>query len=204
MGALFQDLRFALRGFIRAPAFTSIAVLTLAIGIGASSAIFSVVDGVVLRPLPFPDSGDLVFVQQITANREANAATYPDFAEWREQNRVFSGVVGFHGDTFVFVRGGAPAERLVGAAVTADFFDVLGVHPRVGRSFATGEDVDGKNHVAIISHDAWKKRLGGDPNAVGATISLDDTPYTVVGILPPDFRFLEGNQANEVFVPTPR
>src|SRR5262249_61329991 len=85
-----------------------------------------------------------------------------------------------------------------------EFVDVLGVHPRVGRSFATGEDVDGKNHVAILSHDAWKKRLGGDPAAVGTTITLDDTPYTVVGVLPPDFRFLEGNQANEVFVPTPR
>src|SRR5687768_6662124 len=151
---LLQDIKFALRSFARAPSFTVIAVLTLAIGIGANSAIFSVVDGVVLRGLPYPDADRLVLVEQLRPDKRPTGISWPDFSDWRKENELFSDVAGWHGDSLVLTRAGEPPARLDGLAVTANFLTALGAQPVLGRGFASGEDSEGANRVAVITHTA--------------------------------------------------
>jgi putative ABC transport system permease protein len=202
---LLHDLKLAVRGFARTPAFTVIAVLTLAIGIGANSAIFSVVDGVVLRALPYPRSDELVLLEQLRPDKQPSGGiSWPDFVDWRKETEVFAEVAGWHGDSVVLTRAGEPPTRLDGLAVTANFFTALGVRPALGRGFAPGEDVAGKNHVAVITHAAWQKRFGGDPQVVGRTVSFDDTPYTIVGVTGRDFKFVVEAGDIDVFTAKPR
>ncbi len=203
---MFQDLRFAFRSFRRTPAFTAIAVITLALGIGANAAIFSVVDSVVLRPLPYPDGERLVTIEKVRQDTPATQrgnTSFLDFEDYRKQTEIFSHVSGYHGDVLVLGGFGA-AQRLEAQVVSASFFDTLGVGPRVGRGFAPGEDTDGKNHVVVLTHSGWKKRFGGEEDLVGRTVTLDDTPHTVVGIMPEDFRFVVDDTPVDLFVPIPR
>jgi putative ABC transport system permease protein len=189
MGTLLQDMRYGIRMLMKNPGFTIIAVLTLALGIGANTAIFSVVNAELLRPLPFRDSGRLVSVA--TANSRmhtSNGSTsYPDFVDWRSQNQVFEKMAAYTGATFTLTGQEHPAH-LEGASVSAETFDLLGVSPELGRTFLPGED-EANHHVVIISDHLWKQLFKGDPGIIGRTITLENEGYTVVGVMPANFQY---------------
>jgi putative ABC transport system permease protein len=189
MGTLMQDMRYAVRMLSKNPGFALIAVLTLALGIGANTAIFSVVNAELIRPLPFPDSGRIVSVT--TGNSRTHSwngsTSYPDFVDWRSQNQVFDKMAAYTEATFTLTGQANPAH-LEGASVSSDTFDLLGVSPELGRTFQQGED-EPNHHVAIISHKLWKDEFGGDRSILGRIITIDNTGYTVVGVMPPGFQF---------------
>src|ERR1700684_2763510 len=199
MGTLMQDMRYGIRMLSKNPGFAIIAVLTLALGIGANTAIFSVVNAELLRPLPFRDSSRLVSVA--TANsrmHSSNASTsYPDFMDWRSQNQVFEKMAAYTGATFTLTGQVNPAH-LEGASVSADTFDLLGVSPELGRTFQPGED-EPNHHVVVISDRLWKQQFGGDPGIVGRTITLDNSGYTVVGVMPANFRYPLQREPEEIW-----
>jgi putative ABC transport system permease protein len=189
MGALLQDVRYGVRMLIKNPGFTAIAVLTLALGIGANTAIFSVVNAELLRPLPFRDSERLVSVATANSRMHSSngSASYPDFMDWRSQNQVFEKMAVYTTATFTLT-GQENAAHLEGASVSAEMFDLLGVSPELGRTFQPGED--GPNHhVIIISHHLWKQQFGGDPGIIGRVITLDNSGFTIVGVMPATFRY---------------
>jgi putative ABC transport system permease protein len=185
---LFQDLRYGLRMLARNPLFTAVAVLTLALGIGATTAIFTVVNAVLLRPLPYPHPEELVYVQKnlpppyginpFAGNRE--------FVAWRNQSRTLSPVAAYMYSWFNLTGGGEP-ERVTCGLATASFFSLLGVHPVVGRVFLPEEDRPGGPPVVILSYALWKQRFGGDSSVLGKGLTLDDKTYTIVGVLPATF-----------------
>ena len=179
-----QDARYAVRVLGRGRAFVVVAVLTLALGVGANTAIFSVVRGVLLRSLPYPDPERLVAVQSVIRGSTA-AVSPPDFFDWRSQTRSFSGLSAYYVSTTNLTGGGEP-ERLTQARVSANFFDVLGIRPTRGRAFLSGEDALTAPRVVVLSDGLWRRRFGADPSIVGRTIDLDDAPTTVIGIAPAD------------------
>ena len=191
MTTLIHDLRYGLRMLARNPGFTAVAVLALALGIGANTAIFSVVNAVLLRPLPYPDSGRLVTLWGTKkAAGFAGPVTIcePDYPEWRDQNHVFDGIAGFRWETANLTRAGEPA-RLIGSAVTASFFPLLGVRPALGRAFSSEYERAGHDNVVLISHSLWQDHFGSDPSVVGKSITLDDRILTVAGVMPESFAF---------------
>jgi putative ABC transport system permease protein len=190
MQTLLQDLRYGARMMLKQPGFTLIAVITLALGIGANTAIFSVVNAVLLRPLPYPQPERLVRLWESHApsNRLRFAVSYPTFLDWRRQNQAFEKMAAFREDGFNLQTGDEP-RRLNGARVTADFFDVLGVQPAMGRAFAAQEDTPGAERVVILSHALWQQSFGGDPQMIGKKLLLDGQNCQVVGVMPPGFRF---------------
>ena len=189
MGTVLQDMRYGVRMLMKNPGFTAIAVLTLALGIGANTAIFSVVNAELLRPLPFRDSERLVSVA--TANSRVHSSngstSYPDFADWKSQNQVFEKMSAYTDAAFTLTGQENPAH-LEGASVSAEMFDVLGVSPELGRTFRPGED-EPNHHVVIISDHLWKQQFAGDPGIIGRVITVDHAGYTVVGVMPPNFRY---------------
>lgn len=198
-----QDIRFALRMLPKSPGFTSVVVLTLALGIGANTAIFSVVNAVLLRSLPFQTAGQLVFVSE---SKRGTAVTgqgmsYPGFSELRDNNRVFSGVAGLGGHSLVLTGHGDPAEvRTV--VVTADFFPVLAAtEPLEGRVFHPEDCQRGALPTVILSESLWRSRLQADPAILGRSINLDMRPYTVIGVMPASFHTPFLNQANQIWIP---
>ena len=199
MDALLQDLRYAFRLMLRSPGFTAVAVLSLALGIGANAAMFSVVDATLLRPLPFRDPDRLVLPVGVVSGRGDDAArvdtipwSHPKFVAMREGTRhVFQDVAAF-GDASAALTGTGTPERLQVEIVSESYFRVLGVDAAHGRTFAAGEDSAANASVALISHELWMRRFGGDRGVLGRTIALNKQPVTVVGILPPGFRGLTG------------
>src|SRR5262245_28714378 len=187
---MFQDLRYGARMLLKNPGYTLVAILTLALGIGANTAIFSVVNAVMLRPLPYSEPERLVQVWETKprANRWADWVSYPDFQDWRERNTVFDEIGACRTLTFNLTGGDSP-ESLPGAYVSASLFTVLGVKPILGRTFLDEEDRPGANRVAVISHGLWRRRFGADPGLIGKTIQVDGESHVVVGIMPPDFKF---------------
>ena len=185
-----QDTRYALRVLGRGRGFVVVAVLTLALGVGANTAIFSVVRGVLLRALPYPDPERLVAVQSVI-NGSPTAVSPPDFVDWRAQAKSFSGLAAYFLSTTNLTGTGEP-ERLTQARVSANFFDLLGVRPARGRGFLPGEDAVEAPRVAILSDGLWRRRFGAEPSSVGRTIRLDDFPTTVVGIAPPELKLPVG------------
>src|SRR5262245_33842376 len=187
---MFQDLRYGARMLLRKPGFTLVAVLTLSLGIGANTAIFSVVNATMLRPLPYSEPERLVQVWETKprANRWSDWVSYPDFRDWREQNTVFDEIGACRTLAFNLTGGDSP-ESLAGAYVSASLFTVLGVKPILGRTFLDEEDRPGANRVAVISHGLWRRRFGADPGLIGKTIQVDGESHVVVGIMPPDFKF---------------
>jgi putative ABC transport system permease protein len=186
MDTLRQDLRYALRSLLRAPAFLAVAVATLALGIGANGAIFSAVNAVLLRPLPFPDADRLVFVWGRTAADSQSAVSWPEFVDWREQNRSFEAMAVWRPQSVTLTGSGEP-ERLIGAFVTASLFPLLGATPQLGRTFEPGETEPGAvRPVAVLSHGLWHRRFGGDPGILGRTLVLNGHPLTVIGVMGPD------------------
>jgi hypothetical protein len=190
MNGFLQDIRYALRQLRKSPGFTVVAVLTLALGIGANSAMFSVVDAVLLRPLPFHDPNRLVAVKTTEPGRNDDiGVSYPSFLDWRSQNHVFEGLSVFREDDFTLT-GRAEAAHLRGAVVSANIFSVLGVRPEVGRDFTAEEDTPtGTAFPIILSHSLWQNRFGSDAKIVGQNVTLDGQPFTVVGVMPAGFQF---------------
>jgi putative ABC transport system permease protein len=190
--SLLWDLRYACRALLRNPGFAAVSVLALALGIGANSAIFTVVNSVLLQPLSFYKADQLVRV------RERNLkAGFPQFSlspgnylDFRDHNHTFSGIAAFGGQG-LNLAGGAEPERLRGAKVTGDFFDVLGRKPSYGRTFTTEETQLGRHRVAILSYGFWQRRFAGSPGALGQTLKLNEELYTVIGVMPADFQFPE-------------
>jgi putative ABC transport system permease protein len=190
MSGLFQDLRYALRQLRKSPGFAVVAVTTLALGIGANSAIFSVIDAVLLRPLPFHDPGRLVAVKTTEPGRLDNiGVSYPAFLDWRSRNHVLDGISAFRVDDFT-ITGRAEPAHLTGAVVSANMFSVLGVAPVIGRDFVPAEDnPTGTGLPIILSHSLWQNRFGSDPNIAGQSLTVDGNPFTVVGVMPAGFQF---------------
>jgi putative ABC transport system permease protein len=185
---MMADLRYALRMLAKSPAFTFVAVLTLGLAIGANSAIFSVVNAVLLRPLPYPHSEQLVRVFGKQPQLDLAPNSPANFLEWHDENKVFERIGTYVGQGFNLLGGDQP-ERVIGARVSADVLPLLGVPPALGRVFTNDEDQEGRAQVVILSHDFWQRRFAGDPNTVGQTITLNDKPYTVVGVMPAGFAF---------------
>jgi putative ABC transport system permease protein len=183
-----QDVLFGLRGLRSRPGFTLTILLTLALGIGANAAIFSVVNAVLLRPLPFTRPDRLVTVwESFQSKTESRSeASYPDYLDWRARTKTLSDLGGYHGAGFVF--GGSQPATVVGAKVTANFFDVVGVHPIVGRGFTAGEDAIGAPVVVMLTYGFWQREFGGDRSIVGKSITLNGAQATVVGVLPDGFQ----------------
>lgn len=202
METLWQDFRYGLRMLLKAPGFTAIAIITLALGIGANTAIFSVVNGVLLNPLPYDHPDRLVALYSGTSDFDHSSISYPNFLDWVRDNRSFSALAAFRQDNFDLTGMGQP-ERVAVEMVSADFFRILGVKPVLGRSFEAKEDQVGAPPVVMISGGLWAGKFGSRRDVIGRTIELNDTAYTVVGIVPADFRFQSGNfhSHTDVFVP---
>ena len=185
---MIQDLRYAIRSLRKSPGFTVATVLTLALGIGANTAIFSVVNAVLLRPLPFKDADRLVQVWGTSPGSKRDFVSQPDLDDWRAMTRSFSGLAASSPQS-VNLTGGDEPERVIGDFVSADFFPVLDVQPALGRLFLPGEDRPGAERVAVLTDSLWHNRFGGDPAIVGKSLNFNGEPYTVAGILPPGFVF---------------
>ncbi|HXI23972.1 MAG TPA: ABC transporter permease [Pyrinomonadaceae bacterium] len=197
MDTLIKDIRFGIRSLLRRPGFTAIAVTTLAVGIGINAALFSVVNGVLLNPLPFPQPEQLVTIDQSKPNFETGAVPYPNFLDLRKENQTFSAMSIFRAAAFSLIDTGDP-ERVNGRFVSAGFCSVFGITPVVGRGFLPHEDEPGVTPTVLISHDLWQRKFAGDRNVINRTITLDDKSYYVIGVLPAEFRFF---QTGDVFVP---
>ncbi len=192
LGDVAQDVRYAARAFLRTPGFTLAAVLTLALGIGATTAIFSIVDAVLLRGLPYRDAGRVVNLFEISDNGSYRLPSYPTFKDWRNEARTWSNafedIAYIRGDGAVYLGEKGP-ERITASAVTPNFFHLLGTPPLLGRTFLPDEEHTGANPVTVLSWDLWQQRFGGDPAIVGKRISLDGAPTTVIGVMPRGFAF---------------
>jgi predicted permease len=202
-----QDLRFGLRSLRRSMGFSVVAILTLALGIGANTAIFSVVHAALIRPLPYVEPDRLITLgevrrQQALSDRLNSGswnASNPDFLDWRLQSKAFESLAGFSGDGFT-LRGMGEPETVLAVQATTNFFSTLGVKPVLGRDFRAGEDLATGPHVAILTHSFWRSRLGGDPQVIGRTIRLDSNSVTIIGVLPAEFEFAPRGSA-QLWVP---
>ncbi|HEV2419320.1 MAG TPA: ABC transporter permease [Terriglobia bacterium] len=187
MSTILQDFRFGLRMLTKNPGFTAVAIITLALGIGANTAIFSVVNTVLLSPLPFAKPGQLVSLQQKVKGQPDSGVSYPNLFDWRTQNNVFSHIAGYHGNDFTLT-GIGDAVHLPGEIVTWDLFQLLGTHPLLGRGFLPQEEKAG-SHVVVLSYSLWRSRFKSNPGILEHAITLNGKVYTVVGIMPAGFQF---------------
>jgi predicted permease len=189
MDTLGQDIKYGIRMLAKSPGFTAIAILTLALGIGANTAIFSVVNAELLRPLPFRDSSRLASVSTSNSRRHSTAGSmsYPDFLDLQAQNQVFEKMAAYTDGSFTLTGIEQPAH-IIGSSVSASLFDVLGVTPELGRTFRADEDQP-HHHSVILSHQLWVARFAGDPGIIGRSIALDKNAYTVVGVMPASFQY---------------
>jgi predicted permease len=197
MNTLWQDLRLGLRMLLKNPGFSAIVVVTLALGISVNVALFSVVNGVLLNPLPYPQPEQLVTLHQSKPNFETGAIPYPNFRDLQKENRTFSAMAISRGIGFSLI-GAGEAERVSGRLMSADFFSVLSVKPVLGRTFAPGEDEVGASPVAVISAELWRRKFGAAQDVLGKGLTLDDKSYAIIGVLPANFTLL-GNV--DVYVP---
>ena len=186
-----QDVRYALRALARSPSFTIVALLMLALGIGATSAIFSFVDGVLLRPLPYRDPASIIRVWERPPGATRNVISAMNFLDWQNQNTVFSAMAASSSMPSTLSGAGGPVQ-VRGARVSASYFDIYGTRPASGRTFAAGEDTPGRDRVVVISHALWEEQYGSDPAIVGRAIVLDGLPHEVIGIMPADSPFDRG------------
>ncbi len=198
MDQLIKDLRFGIRSLLKRPGFTAIAVLTLALGIGANTAIFSVVNATLMRPLPVNDPERLVFVFNGPAG---SVFSYPDYAALRDQNNVFDGLICWGGIT-ASLNSNDQTDLVTGAIVSGNFFDVIGVRAQLGRVFSTEDDkIPGAHPVAVISQGLWQKRFAGDPSVVGRQLLLNGNTFTVIGVLPAGFDGMQIGVVRDLYVP---
>src|SRR6266487_1717430 len=183
-----NDLKFGFRQLRKNPGFAAVAVLTLALGIGANTAIFSVVDAVLLRPLAYPDSGQLVWLSERGPDCAGGSISYPNLTDWRNQQSVFERFGVYSGNNFTLTGADEPV-RLAGAMMSADVFAALRTQPEIGRVFREDEDKPGAAPVAVISHALWQSRFGGQAGIVNKTINLNGKAYTILGVMPAGFEF---------------
>ena len=197
MGTLLQDLKYGLRMLAKNPGFTVVAVITLALGIGANTVIFSIANAILLRPLPYEDPDRLVYISEDSTRRPRMSVAYPNFLDWREQNTVFENMAAIQPASFN-LGGVEEPERISGRNVSASFFSTLGVRPVLGRDFLAEDDKPGANPVVIMTHGLWEREFGANPAIPGKTITLSGRGFTVIGVLPHRFRFY---LSGELFVP---
>ncbi|HEV3199207.1 MAG TPA: ABC transporter permease, partial [Bryobacteraceae bacterium] len=202
MASLSQDLRYAIRVLAKSPAFTAVAVLTLAVGIGANTAIFSVANALLLRPLAYsqPDRLVLLSAEKKVAGIRGGPLTFPRVTFIQQHSRSLSGVAAFTNEVFNLSGRGDP-EQIPSARVSWNFFETLGVPPALGRAFCAEDDQPGGDPVVLISHALWNRLFAGNPSAVGRHLTLDARNYTIIGVLPPDFRFGFFDQTVEIIAP---
>ncbi len=196
MAEMLQDVRYGVRNMLRTPGFTAVTILTLALGIGANTAIFSVVNAVLFRALPYRDAGRLVWATNFVKGEGQNLVFADEYAGYRTQNHVFESVAAYSAAAEYTLTGTGTPERLRGARVTESLLNVLGVTPQLGRNFLPEEDQPTGAKTAILSDAVWRANFGSDPKVIGRVIALDDTPYTVIGVLRRDFEFLDNSPAD--------
>jgi putative ABC transport system permease protein len=185
-----RDARYALRMLVRTPGFSLVAILTFAVGIGINTAVFNVVNGVLLRPLPYPDFDriTLVWMDNRRQGIKEDIASYPNYIDWKTQSTSYQHMAAFFPLAFSLTGAGEP-ERLQGVMVTANFFDVMGVQPMMGRLFTPENETPGKDGLVLISHGLWQRRFGGTQDVIGRTISLGGRQHEIIGVMPPTLRF---------------
>jgi hypothetical protein len=189
MHKLLQDLRYAIRTLLHKPGFTLIAVITLALGIGGSTAIFTVVDAALLRGLPYKAPDRLYHLWESTPQKEfaQREFSYPDYQDY-QKNQVLEGLAAYTGGGGILSGRGEP-ERIFAPSATANFFSVLGIDPVIGRTFQPGDDKPGAPRVTVLTYAMWQRRFGGDPGIVGQSLTLNGDIYTIIGVLPASFQF---------------
>jgi len=204
MGTLWTDLRYSLRTLRKSPGFTAVVILTLALGIGANTTIFSVIDAVFLKPLPFPDPDRLVMVWQHNMRDpdDHNIISLPNYLDWKQQNHVFQNMAIFDsaGKSYS-LSGERNPEQVSGLRVSASFFDVLGVQPMLGRTFVPEEEIAGRDREVVLSYGLWQRRYGADSGIIGKAVRIDGDNYTVIGVMPRDFQFQFWSGLRELWVP---
>ena len=202
MGTIWQDLRYGWRMLRRSPGFTTVAVLTLAIGIGANASIFSIINTVLLRPLPFPDPNRIVLVWDTDPHRNItrSTASVAEFLDWQEQNHVFEELSAWR-TWFYNLTGTGEPEQVWGVHSSGNFFRLLGVAPALGRDFRPEEERPGHEQVVIVSYGLWQRHYGGDQGIVGKSILIDDKPFTVIGVLPKDFTLWGNSRQLDLWMP---
>jgi predicted permease len=201
MTAVIQDLKYAFRMLAKSPAFTAVAILTLALAIGANTALFSVVNGVLLNPLPYPQPDQLLTLHESKPNFNTGSISYPNFLDWQKDNHTLSSMAVSRAYSFSLT-GIGPAEQAQAQLVTSDFFPILGVKPAAGRTFVPADDQIGAAPVALISAGFWKRKFGSAPDAVGKNLTLDGKQYAIIGVIPADFDLmLDSFSASEIYVP---
>src|ERR1700678_3615904 len=201
MENLIQDLKYAARVLLKSPGFVVIAVLTLALGIGANTALFSVVNGVLLRPLPFPRPNELVVFSEKSAIFDNFSISYPNFLDWQRSNSSFASLAAYRNDDFS-ITGSGEAERVQVGMISAGFFEILGGNPSRGRLIAADDDRLGTAPVAMISAGLWQRKFGSAPDIIGKRITMNGSGYTVIGVVPASFQLESTNFGiKDVFVP---
>ncbi len=202
MNGLLQEMHRAVRQFRKAPGITAVVIVTIALGVGANTALFSVVNGVLLNPLPYPQPEQLVTLHESKPNFDQGSISYPNFRDWRKDNHTFSAMAISRGYAFSLT-GAGEAVQVSGEFVASDYFTILGVKPLLGRTFAPGEDEIGAGPLAVISEGLWQRKFASTPDIVGKAATLDGRGYTIIGVIPASFHFAMGNFAvrREIFVP---
>jgi predicted permease len=202
MHTLIEDVRYGLRSLRKNPGFTAVALLTLALGIGANTAVFSIVNGVLLNALPFHDPDKLVVLFESKPHFKKGSISYPNFLDWRRDNRAFTSIAAYRPDSFSLT-GTGEAEQVRAEMLSADFFSIMGVRLLLGRTFTAEEDQLGSGRVALISSGFWRRKFGSSPDALGRRIVLDGEGYTIVGVLPANFHLTLPNFSDDrdIFVP---
>jgi len=200
METLTQDIRYAVRMLLKKPAFTAIVVLALAIGIGANTAIFSVVNAILLRPLPYknPEQISMVWVDNKRLGMDQDWHSYVNYMDYKQQSQTFEDMAAFNNRSFNLTGEGEPV-RVTGVWATASLFSVMGVDPALGRTFTVEEEEPGKDLVVVLSHGLWQRRFGADPNILGQPINLNGVNRTILGVMPAGFAFPE--KETEIWVP---
>src|SRR5437016_5442314 len=197
---LLQDVRYGLRQLRRSPGFTAVAIATLALGIGANTAIFTVVNAVVLRPLPYPRSNRLVWISKVMPALNAEVVVSGDYFDWRDQNKTLERLTAYDPAVSFDLTGRGTPARIHAAAVRANFFQTLGVDPQLGRSFTHEEDQPSGPNTVVLMQAFWQQYFGSDPQVLGKTVTLNSAPYTVVGVMPASFPF-PGDAEIQMLVP---
>src|ERR1700704_2846341 len=197
MGTLLNDLRYGFRMLLNHKGFTAVAIIALALGVGANTAIFSLVNGVLLRPLPFPDAERIIYIEgknPAAAGSTEGNISFLDFTDGSQKADLFASTAAYWAGTANFGADGAEPERVPRAGVTTGFFSVLGVQPVLGRTFVPEDDKGWPQSVAIISHGLWKRRFGSDPAIVGKQVQMSSRPLTIIGVMPSGFEYPEQTQ----------
>ncbi|HET6934184.1 MAG TPA: ABC transporter permease, partial [Candidatus Angelobacter sp.] len=195
-----QDVRYGFRSLRRAPGFTITAVLTMVLSIGAVTAVFTLVESILLRPLPYPHAEQLLTLATFMPRMHAEITSSPDYFAWRDNSRVLTGVAAYGIDNVNFSGAGDP-DQLQSASTTANFFDVLGIQPLIGRAYTPEEDRPEAPGTMVLSYSLWQERFHGDPNVIGAKVVVEGEPTTVIGVMPPNFRFPDSSARPDFLAP---